>query len=302
MNIFEYVKKFAKSVGKPNILDEVSTTRDELVNYTLPLFAKNLEWLRRNDRDLTSQAYQRDRDELIKDFSRSGYLRPSNPFEMIYKSLNNSLSILDYLEGFFNKSLEADVTAASITISKSNAFQLLDLIAFASKYTRAWLDLILSAESNTRNQLAGELSLTQGQIKYLGENRDAYGRAISILATPVKEIEVIFAAFPEIVISEANARAVSATQAAGKVDPFRFNLIQSRWDPSYLIGMIVTDYQVYRYKLAREEKEAIELRVLRLKKQLENKNDPSLAKIIEKREEQLDKLRGKIRAMEDDIK
>lgn len=302
MNIFDYVKKVAKNIGKSQILVEINVTRDELNNTTLTVLNSTLEWLRRDDSQLISAAYRRDRDDLIKDFGRSGFLRPQNPFEMVYKSLTNSLEILNFLEGYFNKNLNEDVTYASITISKANALQLLDLIGFATRYTRSWIEVVISAESNHRAQVLGLPQITQQQIKYLSENRDAFGRAISILATPVKQVEKMIDDIPEIVIAEANPKAIQSTQGNDRVDPLRMNLVQSKWDPIYLMSMVVSDWQVQRYKTAKEEQEMLELRILRLKRQLDNKDDPKLSMILEKRQGQLDKVRGKLKRMEDDVK
>lgn len=302
MNIFEYVKKFAKNVGKSQILVEINVTRDELNNTTLNILGNTLDWVRRDDSKLLSQAYRRDRDDLIKDFGRSGFLRPANPFEMLYKSMTNAVDILNFVEGYFTKNLSEDVTASSITISKANALQLLDLVGFATRYTRSWIELIMSAETNHHAQVLGLPQITPAQIKFLSDNRDAFGRAISILATPVKQIEKMMESIPEIVIAEANPKAIQATQGNDRVDPMRLGLVQSKWDPFYLMGMMTSDYQVHRYKVAKEEQEMLELRVLRLKRQLENKDDPKLSQILEKRQGQLDKVRGKLKRMEDDLK
>lgn len=302
MNIFEYVSKFAKNIGKSQILVEINVTRDELNNTTLNILNNSLEWVRRDDSKLISAAYRRDRDDLIKDFGRTGYLRSSNPFEMVFKSLTNALELLTFVEGYFTKNLHDDVTAASITLSKANALQLLDLIGFATRYTRSWIEIILSAESNHHSQVMGLPQITQQQIKFLSDNRDAFGRAIAILATPVKQVEKMMDQIPEIVIAEANPKAIQATQGNDRVDPLRMGLVQSKWDPIYLMGMVVSDFQVQRYKVAKEEQEMLELRILRLKRQLDNKDDPKLSDILDKRQGQLDKVRGKLKRMEDDVK
>lgn len=302
MNIFEYVSKFAKNIGKSQILVEINVTRDELNNTTLNILNNSLEWVRRDDSKLISAAYRRDRDDLIKDFGRTGYLRSSNPFEMVFKSLTNALELLTFVEGYFTKNLHDDVTAASITLSKANALQLLDLIGFATRYTRSWIEIILSAESNHHSQVMGLPQITQQQIKFLSDNRDAFGRAIAILATPVKQVEKMMDQIPEIVIAEANPKAIQATQGNDRVDPLRMGLVQSKWDPIYLMGMVVSDFQVQRYKVAKEEQEMLELRILRLKRQLDNKDDPKLSDILDKRQGQLDKVRGKLKRMEDDLK
>lgn len=302
MNIFEYVKKFAKNIGKSQILVEINVTRDELNNTTLNLLSNTLEWVRRDDSQLISAAYRRDREDLIKDFGRTGFLRPSNPFEMVFKSLTNALELLSFIEGYFTKNLHDDVTAASITLSKANALQLLDLIGFATRYTRSWLEIILAAESNHHSQVMGLPQITQQQIKFLSDNRDAFGRAIAILATPVKQVEKMMDQIPEIVIAEANPKAIQSTQGNERIDPLRMGLVQSKWDPIYLIGMVGSDFQVQRYKVAKEEQEMLELRVLRLKRQLDNKDDPKLSDILDKRQGQLDKVRGKLKRMGDDLK
>jgi hypothetical protein len=164
MNIFEYVKKIKKSISKNNVLDDINVTREEMTNTTMDFLNKNIGWLTKNERDLQSQAYRRDRDDLIRDFGRTGYLRPTNPFDMVQRSLTNSLEILNWVEGYFTKNLNDDVTAASITIAKSNALQLLDLTAFAARYTRAWLELIISAEVQSGDTITVTVDKEKNEI------------------------------------------------------------------------------------------------------------------------------------------
>lgn len=302
MNIFEYVKQLKKRFTKRNVNGAIDVINTELVNVTIPLIEKQLEFLRKNDKDLTSQFYQRDRDAIIKDFAVTGYLRPTNPFDMLYKSLTNSVEILSYLKGYFDDAGVEDITGESVTIAKANVLQLIDLIAFASKYSLAWIDVVISAESNHRNQLAGEVNLTQQQIIYLDDNRASFGRVIAILATPVKKITEMLDNIPDVVIAETNPKLLNATQGTGRLDPLTMGLVQSKWNPIYVLDMLESDFFVWRYKVAKEEAEMLELKILRLKKQMQNNNDPKLATIIENRQGQLDKYRGKLQKMENGVK
>ncbi len=302
MNIFEYVKQLKKRFTKTDVNAAIDTINSELVNITIPLVADKAAWLVKDDSDLLSTFYRNDRDSLMADFAKSGYLRKSNPFTMLLQSLRNSVEVLAYLKGYFDKVQGEDMSGDSITITTSNALQLIDLVAFTSRYTRAWLDVILSAESNSRNNVTEELNLTQAMFVYLGDNRANFGTAVSILATPVEKIEKMFTAIPEVVIAETNPKAISGSLGQDRVDPLRLNLVQSKWDPFYFIGMILSDYNAKVYKTAKEEAQFLELRIARLKKQLEQKDDPHLAMIIEKRQGQLDAKRGKIKQMEDSVK
>ena len=302
MNIFEYVKTLKKRFTKTDVNSAIDTITAEMTNITIPLLADKAGWLVKHDGDLLSTFYQNDRDALIADFSKSGYLRKASPFAMLLASLKNSVEILTFLKGYFDKQQGEDMSGDSVTISTSNALQLLDLVAFTSTYTRAWLDVILSAESNNRNGVTEIMNLTQGMIVYLGDNRANFGIAVSILATPVDKIEKLFEAIPEVVIAETNPKAVSGALGQDRTDPLRLNLVQSKWDPIYMINMVLTDYAAKRYKTAKEEAQFIELRIARLKKQMENKDDPHLSMIIERRQGQLDAYRGKIKQMEDSVK
>jgi hypothetical protein len=299
MNILEYAKRLTLRFTKNDVNASIDTISSELVNITLPLFEKRLAYFRRNDKEFLSEQYRRDRDAIIKDFSASGYLRVENPFDMIYKSLLNSAEILNFLKGYFDKNAATDITMSGLNITKTNALQLIDLIGFASTYSYAWLELVLSAETNNRNNITTAVDLTPLMIKYLGDNRAAFGQTISVLATPVKVIEKLFEEIPDIIVSENGYKATTAV-LGNKVDPLRLNLIQSKFDPFYLWGMISTDYYVNRYKAAKENAEFLELKILRLERLLKNEQDPKLADIIEKRKGQLDKIRGKMAKIEAD--
>lgn len=301
MNIFEYVKNWKKGVTKNQLIDEITVTRDELSNLTIDFFDKSAAFLRRDDRILKSQLYQSERDNLISDFTRTGFLRGKNPIDMVYHSLVNSLEILGYVEGYVEKRVTMEINGSSLTLSDASILQLLDLIGFTSRYARIWARTILSAESNHLNQLAGELDITPYQIKWLGENRDAFGRSVALLATPVKQIQSLIDGMPEVVIMESNPRALQATQGEGRIDPLKLNLIASKWDPIYLWSVWRSDRQVQRYKAAKEEKEILEMMCLRLERQIQGKDDPRLHDIYQKRLAQLEKLQGKLKDMEDSV-
>lgn len=301
MNIFEYVKNWKKGITRNQILDEISVTRDELSNQTIEVFEKSITYIRRDDRILKSQLYQSERDNLISDFSRSGFLRGTNPIDMVYRSLVNSLEILGFIEGYVDKRVSTEINGSSASISDTHILQLLDLIGFTSRYARVWLRTILSAESNHMNQLAGELDITPYMVKWLGENRDAFGRSVSLLAMPVKQIQQVVDGMPEIIIAESNPRALQATQGDNRLDPLKLNLVASKWDPIYLYSMWQSDRQVQRYKAAKEEKEVLEMMALRLERQLQGKDDPRLHDIYQKRLGQLEKLQGKLKDMEDRV-
>lgn len=302
MNIFDYVKKIKKRFTKTDVLSSIDTINAELTNLTIPLFKERLEWLVHNDSSLKSSLYKSDRDILVGEIAASKYIRPSNPFAMILAVLENTSEILNFVSGKMEKDTGIEFTGESLTAERVNLLQLVDLAGFVSTYSRLWLDLILSAESHHHNQTGSVTDLTKGSIMYLGENRKSFTHALSILATPVNKIDDLFKAIPDVVIAEASPMAIKSVIGDSTIDPLKLNLVQSKAWPPYLIGMVISDYNANRYKTAKEEAQFLELRIGRLKRQMENKDDPKLAAILEKRKGQLDTYRGRIKRMEDSVK
>lgn len=301
MNVFELVKDLKKSLSRRGVVTEISVTRDELTNIILPLYNKNAPFLRNTYKNLNSKMFARDREDFLREFTRSGYLRGTNVFDMINTSLTNALTILDFLDGYFGNDVADEVNASSLTIAKSTALHLLGLISFTGRYASAWLNTILSAELNSRDSLEEQAELTLLQIKYLNENRDTFAKAISIIATPVSKVSELLEEIPEVVMAEANQKAVLATLGR-KADPFKLGLIQSKWDPIWLGGMFLTDLSVNRYKALKEEAAQTQMKIHRFKAKLEMKDDPKLQAVIMKNQEHLDKLNGKIHQMEESIR
>src|SRR5574344_524022 len=115
MNIFEYVKQLKKRFTKTDVNAAIDTINSELVNITIPLVADKAAWLVKDDSDLLSTFYRNDRDSLMVDFAKSGYLRKSNPFAMLLQSLRNSVEVLAYLKGYFDKVQGEDMSGDSVT-------------------------------------------------------------------------------------------------------------------------------------------------------------------------------------------
>lgn len=300
MNIFDYAKKIKNMFGKNALISEIDSARDILSNHVIPTLDKNLPFFVTNESKLMSNRYRRERSEIIKGFAASGHLQMSNPFTMLKASMTNAVSILDFIERWLDKNTpEEQLNGQTITLPKANLLQLLDSITFASNYTLTWLNAVLSAESNLINGIGEDIQLTPDTIRYLGEQQTPWIKTVSLLATPVKQIETLVDAIPLVVMAEANPKGLVATQG-NKIDPFRFGFIQSNANPIWLAGILLSDYQAKRYKALKTMKETIELRTHRLKDQLNDKNgdNPRLASIIKNYEGQLDNINGQLRKQE----
>lgn len=299
MKIIEYVRQLKSNFELKGIKEDLSTTRDELSNATIPVIEdieKKLGQLNEsNAKSETYALYFR----ALQSAQSSRNIR-GNIFTPVLLRLRNARDILDFAEVYLDNNLNEDVTSAALSLRSANVMQLLNVIAFFSRYTRRLADVILRAETaKAMDEKADELQgMTQAELNYLSDYRVSYVAAIDMLALPAKEVERLVENIPEITVSEVRSESALAVHGRDKVDPLRFGLVESKADPFWLWALNRAEYQAERYHTAKYEKEMLELRIARYKRNYEKNPDPKLASTIEKREAELDLRRAKLAKME----
>jgi hypothetical protein len=119
------------------------------------------------------------------------------------------------------------------------------------------------------------------------------------LSKPTDKIKAEFEEIPDITVTAAGDRTVQSTLGVSKLDPFRHGFVPLAMNPIYHIRMKVADYQHYRYERAKAEKDALELRKLRLERLQHGKQDAALDKQIEYTQKRIDDLTLQIRKVEE---
>lgn len=291
MNVVSYVKGLAKSFPLSRVREDVRVTSDELLNTTIIPVEKILK-LFPSDSDFKSQTFALYNEAILAELTGN---KRGSMYTPIHGILKNAMAILSLVDGQLSADFSDNVTQSSITLSRATTLQLLDTVNFVGRYTRRMTDAIFIAETNASITGTDELKgITEGEIRYLSGNRDAYIRSLKILKTPVDQIESMLKELPEVVVADMKSAALSAIHGNEKMDPLRFGFVESRMNPIWRIGNAIADYQATRYKTAKQEKEILEIRIERYKAILARKPDPTLARIIEGREAELDRLRGKL--------
>lgn len=300
MNPINYVKNLISGksgIDNDRIESQINNTRDTLINTSLPAVEKVIKKLS------TAGSFQSEVYSLYNDAITNGVQSNirGNMFVIIKEALESASNTLNLIDKMVSKEFTAETTAVSLTLSKANTLLLLDTVTLVSNYSRSMVGVVLTAEENRllgegRTELAG---VTESEVKYLAEYREAFIRGLNIVLTPTDRIEERFAEIPEVVVSEVRSQAMTtSTHGNDKVDPLRFGLFQSKADPIWLIGTAWTQYQYNRYLAAKEQAAVIELRIERLRNLMDKKPNPRLAAIIEAREGQRDLKLAKVREQE----
>lgn len=285
------------NINNERITSQVKSVQDTIVNSTLPQVEKINRKLTGKDA-FTSEVYNLYNSAILDGVQTN--IR-GNMFVIIDAALNSSIATLAFINKMISSDFQNETTAAALTLSKGNMLQLLDTINLVSNYSRSLMDAVLVAEENRivgegRTELDG---VTEAEVQFLANNREAFIRGLNIVLTPANQIEARFKNIPEVVVSEIRSQAATtATLGNDGVDPLRFGLFESKADPIWFVGTVWTQYQYNRYVAAKETAAVIELRIDRLRSLMDKKPNPNLANIIAKREGQRDAYLARVRKQE----
>lgn len=299
MNPIKYVMGLVSkksTINNERIASQLAHVRDTLNLYTIPQAEKILRKM--HDKDAFGSQVYNLYNSAITDGVQTNIR--GNMFVIIKAALDSANSTLVLVDKLYTTEFRTETSAAALTLSKGNVLQLLDTINLVATYSRSLMDAVLVAEEN---RILGEGNtelngVTEAEIQFLANNRDAYIRALNIVLTPVNLIEERFKDIPEIVVSEIKSQAATSVHGDDRIDPLRFGLFQSKADPIWLIGTAWNQYQFSRFKAAKEQAAVIELRVERLRNLLDKKPNPRTAQIISKYEGQRDLLLAQVRKKE----
>lgn len=295
MNIVQYVKRMTRTFSLRRVKEDLDITRDELTNHTQPIIKQLFK--EEKTHPFKSKTYAYYQEEIAHQLKLR---KEAAIFGLVDGVLTHSQSHLAMIEKFLDNEFHDEVTAAGLSLKKASALQLLDAITLVSRYSRRLADVVLIAENAVEQRAESEVgTLTQADTDYLKNNRPAFIHLLEVLNQPTTQVQQALEDMPELMVSEYNNNE-SALRVHGsdKVDPLRFGFNDSMYNPIWLILTNVAEYQTNRYHAAKQEAELLELRIQRYKRINERNPNPKLDQIIEKREEELDKLRAKIYKME----
>lgn len=200
------------------------------------------------------------------------------------------------------KSLEQNFTAeiakASMSARQINAVQLSELISFAVRYSRRLLNLIVTAETRALLGKPEEGNLKKAEIKWVVNYYSAFLNAIAFLRIPHVKAEAMLESVPDFLVQENQIDEVD-TLAGVQSDPFNMGFIPLALNPIYHFGLRVAEYQAARYHEAIAEQQAIEAKIVYLRKRLDGEADAGLQEVIERYDELLSKKSYDIAKMED---
>lgn len=293
MKIASYLASLLPSFGKDRVIEDCRLTRNEIVEFTHPAYhtaAPFFKGWKFKSALLENQSAT---------FSRMVKTK-GNIIETIEEGFKPILENLDQIEKLVAANYSEDVAGGGFTYLKANLLQLVECIAFVSKYARKFLIYVYVCETAEFPEGGTTLkdSLTPFEIEWINSNFITFCTAFSIVSGNPGNVKKLIEDIPDIVVTPENAGTLGATVGESKIDPFQMRLIPYWTNPIYHVGMFIAEWQADRYKAAKEELKLVQLRKLNLEKLEAKKPDAAVQKEITYMESRIQGINFKISQME----
>lgn len=298
MFIEKFVKAMVPSLARNEILEDIDSTVTELSESTLPPYAAAFE------NGIFSETY-RPKSKWLINKQKMYKSSHASKIPTIHVYIQTILSSLPERLEFFRKHMsegEKTIVSAGIDYQTANLIQFISASAFVSRYARKFLLMSYAAEMPEYfKNSSRDLPFSKMEQRILEDQFQGFMDTLLVFSMPMKEMAAKLSAIPEFEVAEDSQELANVTGAA-ELEPIMLGFVPYRFNPIYHIRMGIADWQHDRYLAAKDEKQALDLRLLALKAAKEGGGElpPALEKQIEVTEKRVMNLNHKISKMEKD--
>lgn len=292
--LFDYIKSLLPRLKKDDILEDVRVTKGELDNLkkTYDMTVKEF-----TDFKWKAEVSQ----SLIKTFYRnykSSVGKANDIVADIAKALPNLQDNTHFVETQLEQLLGDDVLNAGLTAKKAVLIRACEHLSFLSRYGLDFLDYLLCAESAVKGQTMN-MMMSNATVERVEKEILTFSQLLTYYSKPKDKFKSGLDDIPDVVLDDNNAATVASVFSHGVLDPYGSVLQQGFiGSPVYHIRLIFAEWQADRYKVCKDKRQMLELRIMQLKLLQEDLNDPSLERQIEYLQSRIDKLDRKLADME----
>lgn len=305
MQAIKFLKSLLPNFAKQTVLDDIRTTRLIITAVTHPAYQDALRLF--GNRKFANETLARDWETYRRNVKGA---QGANTVIAIEKAFKEMLGKLDLVERLVEKDYNDDIEGAGVTYYKAAVLQMLESIGFAADYATKYLNYIYVVEAaevfdtnGTHKDEDGSVtvideinfSIQPAEVRFLRDRFIDFCTVMDTLSKPTDKVKTEFEQIPDVVITEAGDAVVARTLGASKIDPFRHGIVPLPMNLIYHARMKIAEYLHAKYEKAKAEKEALELRRLRLQKALEGKKDTALEKQLEYTTKRIEDLAEAIR-------
>lgn len=297
MSVGRFIKSLLPSFEKSRIQEDIKTIKEELGEASLSPYKAASEHF--EDHKFTSEDNLSFDQLFNREVNVDRNIKGDNYVTTIYQASQRAMSTLYIVEKAIEDAFAKDVTAEGLTFARANLIRYVEVLYFFSRYSRR---LLLWTYNNERLSHGKENiePFSPAEYEWMTQNQRNFMQCVGVVSHSERKMKGLFVNIPDMVVIPDEEANVEQTIGKVKLDPLKMNFINPVLNPIYHIRMHYTDFMVARYKLAQEEKRALEYRLLSLKELNQGRSDPKLDQQIEYTENRVRKLNRKLSKMEED--
>ncbi len=301
MSIFNFVKKLLPRIERSTVAEDLRTTEKELLNIAIPSWDAAADHFKINKpqsdvfADLSLSFY--------RNFNLNKAAKSPNFVLDISRRLPNLHANVVHLQSILDKHLEKDIIGGGLTVKGAFILRAASNISLVSRYLLALLNYLYTVEAKHRNtELDPALEIAKAEMQYVDRHFALFTKLLSDYSVSPNDFKELLATRPDVFVNDQTRDAVEGLYGRNKIDPLdQQGIAGFVGNPIYRIRLVIAKWQNDRYESAKAKKQQLELRLLYLQMQKEERQDPTVAKEIERLQARIENYDRYLREVEESV-
>lgn len=299
MSMFDFIKKLLPSIERSNVEEDLRTTEKELSSVSMPswdaaaihfksnkIISTEVKFLEKNFYTIVNIPQGRRNPTFVSEIAK-----------LIQPLHQNTVKLQAEITDKMDKVILRD----GLTVRTTFLLRSASNISMVSRFLLSLLNYIYTKEAQARGEaVIPALDISKAEARYIEENFVKFAKLFSQYTIDPDDFGKLLGEMPDSYINDKTKSVLSGV--LGSFDPFaKTGMSGFAGSPIYALRLMVAEWQHNRYESAKAKKQQLELRLLYLQNQAENKNDPVIEREILRLQDRIEKIDRKIHETEEDI-
>lgn len=298
MRLFNFINSLLPRIQKDEVVEDIRVTLGELNNNVMPGYEDAVRFLK--DYKIKSKENEGLSTAFFRNYELGKGSRQNSFITEIESKLKNVRENLEAVRDMNETLLEEDILKDGLSVKKAILMRSAEQLSFLTRYA---IDLLNYFYVNESKESGSESSkLLPIQVQRVEGNIANFTHILNVFGNEPKAFNEFFESMPDIIINDKTHAAISAVYANDKIDPIGSKIaLGFEGNPIYHLRIAIAEWQANRYKVAKDKKRMLELRLLNLKMLQESSQDPKLEQEIAYIQSRIESLEFKMSKMEQSV-
>lgn len=299
MSIVSFIKTLVPGLERNEVKEDIRITKKEIDDKSIPLYSDASKYFIRTP--FKNKKTQELNDTFMRAFNKSREYK--NMIDAASQLMPYVSTNLSFIEEQIDSVFAEKIVSSTVTYKKAIILRAADYMGFVSIYSLNLLTLVYHYE-NQGNDLGGysEIEISKARIKAIESNVSNFARILKVYGVKPASFQNIYKSLPDVKIDDDFINAVNELREKNMDELGVIGIQGFEGNPIYHYRLMFAEWQANRYKLNKEKKKYLELRLMQLKMKNDNEEDPGLDKEIKYLSDRIEKLEYWLHKQEDSVK